>query len=178
MCPPTTTQINTGLIGCALATIDLTSFKPLGAGSAVIQYTGDPLFPPNPTLALSTPNATIGEAVTVADRPGATTYWWLSTLAALESLLGGGAAPPPTITVTLTKAATLTKPASSVTAPNAITVLPAVYNNPVLTPPKISGSFTVPAKATGERTVTVTYGSQLLGFNLTNSATAPLRVRR
>lgn len=172
VCAPTTAQINAGLIGCALATIDLTSFKPVGAGSAVIQYIGDPVFPPNPTLALSTPNATVGEAVTVADRPGATTYWWLSTLGALESLLGGGAAPPPTITVTLTNAT------SSVTAPNAITVSPAVYNNPVLTPPKISGSFTVPRKATGKRTVTVTYVSQLLGFDLANSATAPLKVSR
>ena len=54
VCPPTTPQINAGLIGCALATIDLTSFKPVGAGSAVIEYSGDPLFPPNPTLALST----------------------------------------------------------------------------------------------------------------------------
>ena len=172
VCPPTTAQINAGLIGCALATIDLTTIKPLGAGSAVIEYTGDPVFPPNPTLALSTATATVGGAVTVADRPGATTYWWLATLSALESLLGGSAAPPATITVTLAKTT------SSVTTRNTITVSPAVYNNPVLTPPKISGNFTVPAKATGKRTVTVTYGTQLLGFNLTNSATASLKVLR
>src|ERR1700733_2824066 len=55
--------------------------------------------------------------------------------------------------------------------------LPTVYNNPVLTPPKISGNFTVPKGATGKRTVTVTYVAQLLGFNLTNSATPPLNVR-
>ena len=86
--------------------------------------------------------------------------------------MGGGSGPAPTITVTLTKGK------SSVTAPNTITVSPAVYNNPVLTPPKISGNFTVPARATGKRTVTVTYVAQLLGFDLTNSATAPLKVRR
>jgi hypothetical protein len=133
VCPPTTAQINAGLIGCGLATFDLTTFKPLGAGSAVIEYAGDPLFPPNPTLALSVPTASAGQVVTVSDAPGATTFWWLSTLSALSALLGAGAAPPPTITVTLTKGT------SVVTAPNTITVTPAVYNKPVLTPPRSPG---------------------------------------
>jgi hypothetical protein len=172
VCPPTTAQINAGLIGCGLATIDLTSFKPVGAASAVSEYAGDPLFPPAPTLALSTAAATDGSAVAVGDAPGATTYWWLSTLETLESLLGGGAGPAPTVTVTLTKGA------RTVTAPNTITVSPAVYNEPVLTPPAISGTFTVPAKTNGARTVTVTYQASLLGFALNNSATASLKVRR
>ena len=172
VCPPTTAQINAGLIGCALATIDLTSFKPLGAGSAVIEYTGDPLFPPSPTLALSTTTATDGSAVAVGDAPGAITYWWLATLDSLESLLGGGAGPAPTVTVTLSKGA------RTVTAPNNITVAPAVYNEPVLTPPAIAGTFTVPAKTNGERTVTVTYQANLLGFGLNNSATSLLKIRR
>ena len=80
--------------------------------------------------------------------------------------------PAPTVTVTLTRGA------RTVTAPNAITVSPAVYNEPVLTPPAISGTFTVPAKTNGEQTVTVTYQASLLGFTLSNSATAPLKVRR
>jgi hypothetical protein len=173
VCPPTAAQINAGLIGCGLATIDLTSFRPLGAGSAVVQYTGDPLFPPGPTLALSTTTAAAGQSVTVSDAPGASTHWWLSTLLALESLLGGGSPPAPAVTVSMTgRRATLT-------APNNITVSPAVYNNPVLSPPKISGTFTVPAKrANGNQKVTVTYQAQLLGFSLSNTATAPLRVHR
>jgi hypothetical protein len=172
VCPPTTAQINDGLIGCGLATIDLTSFKPVGAGSAVIEYAGDPLFPPAPTLALSAATANRGQAVTVSDATGAGTHWWLSTLVALESLLGGGTPPLPTVTVTLTKGTSI------LTAPNTITVSPAVYNNPVLTPPKISGTFTVPTKKSrGKRMVTVTYQVQLLGINLANSATAPLKVR-
>jgi hypothetical protein len=172
VCPPTTAQINAGLIGCALATIDLTSFKPVGAASAVLEYAGDPLFPPAPTLALGTSTATVGATVPVSDAPGATTYWWLSTLVTLESLLGGGSPPTPTLTVTLTGKKT------TVTAPNHITVSPAVYNAPVLTPPMISGGFTVPPKSTGKRTVTVTYQVTLLGFPLTNSASAPLLVHR
>jgi hypothetical protein len=172
VCPPTTAQINAGLIGCALATIDLTSFKPVGAASAVIEYTGDPLFPPAPTLALSKATAKDGSPVAVSDAPGATTHWWLATLVTLEALLGGGAGPPPTVTVTVNNGT------SSVTAANTITVTPAVYNEPVLTPPAISGTFTAPAKTTGATTVTVTYQATLLGFALTNSATAPLKLRR
>jgi hypothetical protein len=167
-CPPTTLQIDEGLIGCALATIDLTSFKPVAAGSAVVEYAGDPLFPPGPTLALSATKASPGQSVSVGDAPGASTFWWLSTLTALESLLGGGA-PAPKITVSLGLKKT------TVTAPNTITVTPAVYNEPVLTPPKLSGSFTVPAGLRGKATATVAYQSTLLGFPLSNSASQPIR---
>jgi hypothetical protein len=171
-CPPTTAQINEGLIGCALATIDLTSFKPLGAGSAVVQYAGDPAFPPGPTLALSSGSASVGQSVNVGDAPGATTFWWLSTLTALESLLGGGSAPTPTITVGIAGKK------GPVTAPNTVTVTPASYQEPVLTPPKLSGSFTVPKGAHGKKTVIVTYTASLLGFALSNSASAPLKVTK
>jgi hypothetical protein len=173
-CPPTSAQINAGLIGCALATIDLTSFKPVGAASAVVEYAGDPLFPPGPTLALSSSQTTRGQTVAVGDAPGATTYWWLSTLLSLEGLLGGGSAPTPTVKVTLTS----TKGAI-VSVPNSVHVAPAVYDHSVLTPPKLGGTFTVPAtKVRGRQTVTVSYGAVLLGFPLSNSATAPLFVGR
>ena len=53
-CPPPTEEFNSGLIGCALAMIDLTSFTPVGAGSALLQWKGETLFPAGPpTLALS-----------------------------------------------------------------------------------------------------------------------------
>lgn len=159
VCPPTTAQINAGLIGCGLAMIDLTTFKTVGAGSAVLEYKGDPVFPPNPTIALSASSVTAGQAVTVSDAPGATTYWWLATLSALGALLGGGPATPPTITVTV----------GSKTAANNITVTPAVYNNPVLTPPKISGTFTVPPGLHGAKQVTVTYSATVV-FTLVISA--------
>lgn len=171
VCGPTTAQVNAGLIGCALATIDLTSFKPVGAASAVIEYAGDPFFPPSPTLSLGTTKATAGQSVSVGDKPGATTYWWLSTLTALESLLGGSSSQAPSITVTLRKGK------SSVTASNDITVSPAVYEEPTLTPPHISGSFTVPAIVTGRQVVTVDYVATLLGFPLANTASARLLVK-
>ncbi len=171
-CPPSTLQFDSGLIGCGLAMIDLTSFKPVGAGSAVLQYRGEPELPPGPTLSLSATTATDGQSVSVGDVPGATTYWWLSTLYALEGLLGGGTPAPPSVTVTLSNAKT------SVTASNTVTVSPATYTEPTFTPPRLSGGFTVPAKLRGKYTVTVGYHADLLSFPLSISATAPLKIKK
>ena len=171
VCPPTTQQINSGLIGCGLAMIDLTTFKTVGVGSAVIEYAGDPVFPPNPTMVLSTHKAVPGQTVQVGDAPGATTYWWLSTLSALGALLGGGAGPAPTVTVELNGAKHAETPLA-----NTVSVTPAVYNEPTLTPPILSGGFSLPAAATGS-SVTITYSATLLAFPLTNSAKAKLKVK-
>ena len=172
-CPPSQAELNMGLIGCALAMIDLTTFKVVGAGSALVNYSGQPLIPPSPTLALSAKKATPGLVVQVSDVPGATTYWWLSTVTNLEGLLGGGSATPPEVTVGLKSGKS-----RPTTAANTITVSPAVYNYPVLTPPKISGGFTVPA-ISGDETVTVTYTAPLLGSTFYNIASAakPLKVK-
>ncbi len=173
-CPPPTVQFNSGLIGCGLAMIDLTSFKPVGAGSAVLQYVGEPALPPPPTMSLSTSNAVDGKSVAVHDATGAHTYWWLSTLYALEGLLGGRGGPGPTVTVTLTNLRTK----ATITAPNTITVAPATYTEPTFTPPALSGSFVVPSKLHGKFSVTVTYAADLLSFPLSNSVTVPLHIRK
>ncbi len=168
-CPPSTAQINAGLIGCAIATIDLTTFKPVAAASSLVEFAGDPLFPPSPTLALSTATATHGQTVTVSDAPGATTFWWLATLTALAALLTGGTPPPSSINVTLSRV--------HVVVPATVNITPAVYNPPVLTPPKLSGTFTVPKHVTtGVHTVTVAETAKVQIFTLTLTATAPLTV--
>ena len=100
VCPPTTAQINAGLPGCGLTMIDLTSFTPVAGGSVLVEYTGDPLLPPNPTLVGSTTKAAPGATVSVGDAPGATTYWWLATLVVARRPAGGGTPPAPAITVT------------------------------------------------------------------------------
>jgi hypothetical protein len=169
-CPPSQAELNMGLIGCALATIDLTTFKVVAPGSALINFKGQPVFPLSPTLALSATTATPGQVVHVSDAPGATTYWWMSTLGRLASLLGAGSGPPPVVTVSLAGGT-----GHSRTAVNKITVTPAVYNYPVLTPPKISGGFTVPA-IHGDEKVTVTYAASLLGLTILNTASAPTRL--
>jgi hypothetical protein len=168
-CPPTQQEANSGLIGCAVAMIDLTSFKPVAAGSGVFEYSGFPFLPPNPTLALSASRAVPNETVSVSDAPGATTYWWLSTLVALEAALGGGGGSPPTVTVTL-----VDPHGNVVPVPSNIHVAPTSYNGSTFSPPTISGGFSIPATVAGPETVKVQLGGTLDGLPLSNSASAPL----
>ena len=169
-CPPSTQEFNAGLIGCALAMIDLTSFTPVGAGSALMQWKGEKIFPPAPTLALSAKKGTPGQTVNVGEAPSHTTYWWLSTLQALESLLGGSSSAP-TVTVTFG-----TGKATVPVVSNA-TVTPASYVNSVFTPPVLSGSFTVPAVPTEKSKITVSQHLTVFGFPLGASASAPFKIK-
>ena len=170
-CPPTQQEFNSGLIGCAVAMIDLTSFKPVAAGSGVFEYSGFPFLPPNPTLALSTTTAVPGQTVSVSTPPGATTFWWLPTLAALQAALGGGASSPATVSVSL-----VDPKGNSVPLPSTISVTPATYNGSTFSPPTISGGFSVPSSVTGPETVDVQVGGELEGLPLSISASAPLFV--
>ncbi len=169
-CPPTQQEFNSGLLGCALAMIDLTSFKPVGAGSALFEYTGFPIFPPNPTVALSASTAVPNQTVSVSDAPGASTYWWLATLNVLQSLLGTGSGTP-SVKVTLVDMNGRSVPAASTAQ-----VAPATYNSGVFSPPSLSGGFTVPSTVTGPVTVDVQLSAPLDGIPLSNTASAPLFV--
>ncbi len=169
-CPPTQEEFNSGLLGCALAMIDLSSFTPVGAGSALFEYSGFPLFPPNPTVALSATTATPGQSVSISDAVGATTYWWLATLNVLQGALGGSAGSAG-VTVKVVDSKGRSVPAAS----NAQAV-PASYNNGVFTPPALSGSFSVPSTVTGPVTVHVTLTAPLDGIPLSNTASASLFV--
>jgi hypothetical protein len=170
-CPPTTEEFNSGLIGCALTMIDLTTQKPLAAGSAVMEYAGAPIFPPGPTLALSAKTATPGQQVNVSDAHGATRYWWLATLSSLEALLGGGTAAPPTISVEF-----LGRHSNDVSAANTVTVTPATYNGTTLTPPVLAGTVTVPAGISGPQKVLIGYTAAAAGINVEIGAQRPLTV--
>jgi len=166
-CPPTTEQLNAGLIGCAVAMIDLANFKPVTAGTFVLHYATQPFFPPGPTLALSSSVGTFGQTLSLSDAPGATTYWWLSTLIALDALLGGGSGAGP-VPVKVYVGGHRTSSNAAVT--------PATYNGSVFTPPKLSGSFVV--KGHGKTKVKVGLAATLLGFPLSITAGAPLRVHK
>jgi hypothetical protein len=166
-CPPSRTEYNSGLIGCALALVDLTTADEVGAGSAVLEYKGFRFFPPQPTLGLSKKTASPGQVVKVSNAKNATTYWWLATLATLEGDLGGADAG--TVSVSFAKG-----PSS---ATNNITVTPASYNGSTFTPPVIAGGFTVPNMSPGYHTVTVTYTASLEGLPLAISAPAKFYVK-
>jgi hypothetical protein len=168
-CPPTTIQYNSGLIGCALAMVDLVTQKPVGAGSAVLQYRGQPFLPPNPTLALSTRFTKRGDYVYVGELPGRTTYWWLSTLAALNNLLTGGTSLPKVVVgIGPKKRPTL--------AWNDIVAAPASYSEPVFTPPRLSGRFRVPFSVFRGKRVTVSVSQVMLGIPLSNTAIGRIKV--
>lgn len=170
-CPPSTQEFNAGLIGCALAMIDLTSFKPVGAGSALMQWTTEKsTFPPGPTLALSAKKGTPGQTVSVSEVSGHTSYWWVSTLAALEGLLGGSSSPP-TVSVTFGKGKTAVPVVSNAA------VTPASYVNSVFTPPVLTGGFTVPTAPAGKSTITVSQGLTVFGFPLVISKSVPFKIK-
>jgi hypothetical protein len=169
-CPPSRQQYNSGLLGCAIAMIDLTSGGDVGAGSALMEFKGFPELPPEPALSLSTATATAGQAVSVGGvtykKVNKDTYWWLPTLEALDALLGG-AGPTPVINVTV----------GGVTVDSSgITITTASYNGTTFTPPAISGSFTVPPGVTGSQLVAITINTSILGLPLGNSALAPIDI--
>jgi hypothetical protein len=168
-CPPSRVQFNSGLIGCALAMIDLVTQKPVGAGSAVLQYAGFAFLPPAPTLSLSAKKVVRGQTVTARDTPGATTYWWLSTLAALNNLLTGSTSSPK-VTVAL---GPKKKPVFAVSN---LTAAPASYSNSVFTPPRLSGTFKVPTSLIGGKRVTVSVTQLMLGIPLSNSAVGKVKI--
>ncbi len=165
-CPPTTEEINSGLIGCAVAMIDLESFKPVEAGTFVLEWKGDPLLPPDPTLSLSPTITTTGRHVSVRDIPGAKTYWWLATLESIENGLGGGGGSSGPIPVVI-------KNGHKKLVSNAV-VTPASYNGTTFTPPVLSGYFLAPAR--GKHTIKATLTANLLGIPFSGQASAKLKV--
>ena len=87
---PNATRVQLGTARLRLGHDRPHRFKPVGAGSALFEFAGFPLFPPKPTLALSASKAVPNQTVSVSDAIGATTYWWLSTLSTLQTALGTG----------------------------------------------------------------------------------------
>jgi hypothetical protein len=170
VCPPTAQQFADGLVGCALVLLDINTLSPLPGGYALLSNQGNLLdavpLTQIPTVALSPATASPGTTVSVSDAPGATTTWWLATLAGLEGLLSGGASPV-TVTVTVDGKPTTAN----------LSVASATYSGGKLAPPRLSGSFTVPAGLTpGPHTVTVSAQATLLGLPLPQSASTTLTV--
>jgi hypothetical protein len=147
--------------------IDLTTFKPVTAGTCLLNYKGQPILPPNPTLAVAPTVAKIGQSVSLSDAPGATTFWWLGTLVSLYASLGGGSGESSVpVIVKLNGRKAITSGA----------VTPASYSNAVFTPPKLSGSFV--AKGRARTKVQVVLSATLLGLSVSNTATTTMKVTR
>ena len=158
-CPPSNLELDSGLIGCAVAMFDGTTFKPVLAGTVVLSYKFQPVFPPNPTLSLTSHAVNNHlKSVSLSDVPSPNSFWWLGTLLAVLNGLSGGSSGPVPVTVTLGRHV----------LPSTGVVIPATYNGSVFTPPKLSGSFLVGKRQ--HRKITVSLAGDLLGIVLTISA--------
>jgi hypothetical protein len=169
-CPPAAQQFAEGVIGCALVMIDVNSLALLPGGYALLSSQSSLLsalpLTQNPTVAVAPTAAAPGSTVSLSDAAGATTYWWLATLAYLEGILSGGTVSP-TVNVTV----------DGQTATSNATASPATYRIPKLTPPRLSGTFVVPSGVpAGPQTVTVSLQTSLLGVSLSQSASTTLNV--
>jgi hypothetical protein len=169
-CPPSPQQFAEGVIGCALVLIDVNTVGLLPGGYTLLSWQSNLLsavpLTQQPTVAVSPTTAAPGSTVSLSDVAGSTTYWWLATLAYLEGLLSGGASAP-ALTVTVDGQPAITD----------ATVSPATYRNETLTPPRLSGTFTVPSGLPpGPQTVKVSLQASLLGVSVPQSASTTIDV--
>jgi len=154
VCPPTQTQINTGLVGCTLPLFSITGTN---FANLTLQYAGQPT-PQPPTLSLNPTTVVGGEQVSVTDGPSGN--WWgnptgATAIQASDIVVGG-----------------IDSSASTAS------VSPAAYDfaTHVLTTTDLNGSFVVPCSApSGSDVVTLTEPNTTV-LSGTISASAPLTV--
>ena len=162
-CPPTQAQVNTGLVGCAVAVAELSGTN---FGDELLQYAGQ-VEPQAPSLALGSTSAHAGDQVTVKNGSGAGDWWGnatgTTTLSASDIKVDGVQAGSTTASVSAAKySITVNKKTGKVTP------------GP-LVPEQLSGTFTVPCGVAGNQQVSVTEPNSTPHPG-TISASAPLQV--
>ena len=140
VCPPSTAQINAGLVGCTVSVANLDGSH---YGTITVAYASEPSPASPPTLVLTPSHAAPGQSVSVSETAGHVSDWW-----------GNYAANQPIGASDITVGG---HPAGA----SSVQVAPAVYpsngTTGVLSPPSLSGSFTVPCSAaSGPQSVAVT----------------------
>ncbi len=158
VCPPTQAQVNTGLVGCAIAVANIVTQT--AYADALLKYSGQPA-PQPPTLALGSASASAGQAVSVHDAASATSWWWGNATAAT-------AIPSSGITVGTAHAGASTASVSAASYVSSGTT-------GTLHPPALGGGFVVPCGVTGPQTVRMTEANSTPAPG-TISATASLTV--
>jgi hypothetical protein len=161
VCPPTQAQINSGLVGCAIALANVATQAPLNTGTLVFASQSPPA---NPTLALS-PNANVfpGNHLTASDA-AATGHWWGAALTGAPNAAAGVPGFSATVggvtatnNLSATPAAYCTTvalgPPPATASPLCPTTPPAT---PIFMPPVLSGNITVPTPQPPNGTVVVT----------------------
>jgi hypothetical protein len=183
-CPPTAAQVNAGLTSCVLAVFATTNAT-TGAGVSVnanpvtyaSQATGvsNPLPTPNPpTLKLTPSSGPPGASVSVSDVSSPSGYWWSDAMYSDGYNSAGGANGDSPLLNSFSVPATDILVGDATAASSSVVVSPATYSTSVtgtcpvgtsggtctvsgtLTPPAISGSFTLPSSmSAGANTVTI-----------------------
>lgn len=147
-CPPTQAQVNAGLLACSLVVADATAGTALD--SVLLVYgTGQPS-PADPTLATNVSAGANGDSVQVGESSGAAGHWWGGATQAVNipaSDIRIGSAPAASSTVTIS-AATYDVP---------VTGGVPQWGSAAITPPAMSGSFTVPAGVSPGQTAVAVY---------------------
>ena len=142
-CPPTTAQINAGMIGCAVAVAELSGTD---FGDALMEYSSQPA-PASPTLSLGSTTAHAGDQVSVADGAGPGNWWGnafdQTALNSSDITVHGVQSGSTTAGVSAATYSIKTNKAGKVTSEK-------------FTTPKLSGDFVVPCGVTGAQTVSVT----------------------
>ena len=164
VCPPTRVEYNSGLIGCAVAMINMQTQKVVAEGTFVTIYKGFDLLPPQPTLAVTPAQPAMGQAVTISDSPLATTYWWLATLVSLEGMLSGAKGHSSVVKI---------KVGGRRVRNNAM-VTPASYVNSTFIPPRLTGTM-IP-KGRGRQIVIASLAATLSGLSLSIQASTPIHI--
>jgi len=159
-CPLPPAQVNAGMVGCTLALAD---FAQTDFGNATLQYTSQT--PAAPSLALGSASAHAGDQVTVEDGAGSGNWWGNAdsavTLTPADIEVGSVHSGSTTAAISATQYSIKIKSTKVIPGP--------------FTPPKLSGTFTVPCGVVGNQTVRVTEPNTTL-LSGTISATASLDV--
>ncbi len=167
VCPPTQTEINVGLFGCALAVANAQE-APVAGGEYLLQYASQSTAPNPPTISSFQATGSEGSLIDVYDTIGSTGYWWGSAVQAVQAQAAGttpavsptsctgvgyGNVPAPYLAdvwfVTGTSTAVGGGAASGVTISNDC------YDGKTLSPPFLGGTITVPATVVSGTSYTV-----------------------
>jgi hypothetical protein len=178
VCPPTTAQINAGLVGCALAIANVATLQPVN--TATLVFTGSPA-PASPTLALN-PNANVfpGNVLNASDL-NTSGFWWGAPLTGAPNAAAG----VPGFSVTVGGVNATNNFSASPTAycvTGAVTPMCSGKAVNTLVPPALSGTLTVPSPTPPNGTVVATepnttpvgnQGSVTASATITFQTTAP-----
>ena len=156
-CPPSQTQINEGLFGCAVAVATALA-TPVSGAEYLMTFASQTTAPNPPSIAVSPSTGVAGSSVKVSDAAANTGFWWANAVQATQaSALGTTPTPPPSTCVASGSYGTVPPPFLEVNwfATGSATAIPGsaasvsisndCYDGTTLHAPVLSGTIPVPS---------------------------------